>query len=44
MTSAPLQRPELEELGVKEMLLSMAGPSVEATLKEMEEGARTLLG
>ncbi len=33
----------LEELGVTEILLSMAGPSVEATLKEMEEGARTLI-
>ena len=33
----------LEELGVKEILLFMGGPSVEATLKEMEEGARTLI-
>ena len=33
----------LEELGVTEILLAMAGPSVEATLKEMEEGARTLI-
>jgi len=33
----------LEELGVTEILLSMAGPPVEATLKEMEEGARTLI-
>jgi probable F420-dependent oxidoreductase len=33
----------LEELGVTEILLSMAGPSVEATLKEMEEGGRTLI-
>lgn len=33
----------LEELGVNEILLAMADPSVEATLKEMEEGARTLI-
>ena len=33
----------LEELGVKEILLFMGGPSVEATLKEMEEGARSLI-
>ena len=33
----------LEELGIKEILLFMGGPSVEATLKEMEEGARTLI-
>jgi probable F420-dependent oxidoreductase len=33
----------LEELGVTEILLAMAGPSVEATIKEMEEGARTLI-
>jgi probable F420-dependent oxidoreductase len=33
----------LEELGVTEILLAMAGPSVETTLKEMEEGARTLI-
>jgi probable F420-dependent oxidoreductase len=33
----------LEDLGVKEILLFMGSPSVEATLKEMEEGARTLI-
>jgi probable F420-dependent oxidoreductase len=33
----------LEELGVKEILLFMGGPSVEATLKEMEEGARIFI-
>ena len=33
----------LEELGVTEMLLFMMGPTVDATLKEMEEGARTLM-
>jgi probable F420-dependent oxidoreductase len=33
----------LEELGVTEILLAMAGTSVDATLKEMEEGARTLI-
>ena len=33
----------LEELGVTEILLSMTGPSVEATLREIEEGARTLI-
>ncbi len=32
-----------EELGVTEILLFMAGPTVDATLKEMEEGARTLI-
>jgi hypothetical protein len=33
----------LEELGVTEMLLFMAGPPVDDTLKEMGEGARTLM-
>jgi len=33
----------LEELGIKEILLFMGGSSVEATLKEMEEGARTFI-
>ena len=33
----------LEELGVTEMLLFMMGPTVDATLKEMEEAARTLM-
>jgi len=33
----------LEELGIKEILLFMGGPSVEATLKEMEEGARIFI-
>lgn len=33
----------LEELGVSEMLLFMAGPTVDATLKEIEDAARTLL-
>ena len=33
----------LEELGVTEILLFMVGPTVDATLKEMEEGARTLI-
>ena len=32
-----------EELGVTEILLFMGGPSVDATLKEIEEGARTLI-
>ena len=32
-----------EELGVTEILLFMAGPTVDATLKEMEEGAHTLI-
>jgi probable F420-dependent oxidoreductase len=33
----------LEELGVKEILLFMMGPTVDATLKEIEEAARTLM-
>jgi probable F420-dependent oxidoreductase len=33
----------LEELGVSEMLLFMMGPTVDDTLKEMEEAARTLM-
>jgi probable F420-dependent oxidoreductase len=33
----------LEELGVSEMLLFMMGPTVGATLKEMEEAARALM-
>ncbi len=33
----------LEELGVTELLLFMMGPTVDATLKEMEEAARTLM-
>ncbi|NOT57636.1 MAG: TIGR03619 family F420-dependent LLM class oxidoreductase [Deltaproteobacteria bacterium] len=33
----------LEELGVSEILLFMMGPTVEDTLKEMEEAARTLM-
>lgn len=41
------QHPEkmaaLEDLGVTEMLLFMVGPTVDDTLKEMEEGARTLM-
>ena len=32
----------LEELGVKEMLLFMAGASVDATLKDIDEAARVL--
>ena len=41
------QHPEkiaaLEELGVTELLLFMMGPTVDATLKEIEEAARTLM-
>src|SRR5262245_44678677 len=41
------QHPEkiaaLEEHGVTEMLLSMMGPTVDATLQEIEEAARTLM-
>lgn len=33
----------LEELGVTELLLFMMGPTVDTTLKEMEEAARTLM-
>ncbi len=33
----------LEELGVSEILLFMMGPTVDDTLKEMEEAARTLM-
>ena len=33
----------LKEHGVTEMLLSMMGPTVDATLKEIEEAARTLM-
>lgn len=42
------QNPEkvaaLEELGVKEMLLFMAGPTVDGTRREIDEGARALIG
>jgi len=33
----------LEELGVTELLLFMMGPTVDATLMEIEEAARTLM-
>ncbi len=42
------QNPEkvaaLEALGVKEMLLFMAGPTVDGTRREIDEGARALIG
>ena len=41
------QNPEriaaLEDLGVKEILLFMMGPTVDDTFKEIEEGARTFM-